>query len=92
MSREKYKLDQIRKILLDPFPATIYPQLNELERKIAQMVVIDGMTAQEITEPLKTSIGTVNTSSRILSRAFGVKRGKWAKLVFDRIREALGGE
>lgn len=82
------KLDQISNILSDPFPETLYPQLNELERMIAQMTV-EGMTASHISETLKSPIGTVNTYLRMIYKAFGVRRNEWAKIVFDRIREVL---
>ena len=92
MSREKYKLDQIRKILVDPFPVSIYPQLNELERNIAKMVVIYGMTAKQISESSGSPKGTVDTYFRMLYKAFGVRREKWAGIVFDRIWEVLKDE
>ena len=84
--------NEIKEILRDPFPASIYPQLSQLERNIAKMAVIDGMTSREISEALDISIGSVNAYSRMLSSAFGVRRGKWARLVFDRIREVLEDE
>lgn len=84
----KDKLNQISNILSDPFPETLYPQLNELERMIAQMTV-EGMTASQISEALKSPIGTVNTYLRMIYKAFGVRRNAWAKIVFDRIREVL---
>ena len=86
------KLDQISNILSDPFPESIYPQLSQLERNIAKMTVIDGMTAQQVSDALGSPKGTVNSYLRMVFKAFGVRREKWARLVFDRIREALGGE
>ena len=85
------KLEQISNILSDPFPTEDWEQLNELERMIAQMTV-EGMTASQISEKLKSPIGTVNTYLRMIYKAFGVRRNEWAKLVFDRIREVLEDE
>ena len=85
----QHKLEQIYNILRDPFPLSIYPQLSQLERNIAKMTVIDGMTAQETSDALGSPKGTVNTYMRMLYKAFGVRREKWAGIVFDRIREVL---
>ena len=85
----QHKLEQIQNILRDPFPASIYPQLSQLERNIAKMTVIDGMTAQEISDALGSPKGTVNTYLRMVYKAFGVRREKWPGLVFERIREVL---
>ena len=83
---------KIEQILDDPFPESIYPQLNDLERNIAKMAVIDGMTAEQISEALGSPKGTVDTYFTHVYKALGVRRPKWAKLVFDRIREVLEDE
>jgi len=89
---EPMSQNKIEQILRDPFPASIYPQLSQLERNIAKMTVIDGMTAQEISDALGSPPNTVNTYLRLIYKALGVRRAKWPKLVFDRIRKDLGGE
>ena len=86
------KLEQIQEILRDPFPQSLYPQLSQLERNIAKMTVIDGMTAQEISDALGSPKNTIHTYMRLIYKAFGVRREKWPKLVFDRIREVLKNE
>ena len=83
------KLEQIQEILRDPFPRGFYPQLSQLERNIAKMIVIQGLTAQEAADALGSKKNTVNTYLTRIYKAIGVKRGKWPKLVFDRIREVL---
>ena len=86
------KLEQIHNILRDPFPESIYPQLSQLERNIAKMTVIDGMTAQEIARALGSSLSTVNSYRRMVFKAVGLRTHRWPSLVFDRIREVIGGE
>ena len=86
------RISQVQEILRDPFPLSIYPQLSPLERNIAKMTVIDGMTAQEISDALRSPKGTVNTYLRMVYKAFGVRREKWPGIVFDRIREVLKDE
>lgn len=88
----QHKLEQIQNILRDPFPESIHPQLSQLERNIAKMTVIDGMTAIQISEALGSPRGTVNTYLRMVYKALGVRREAWPKLVFDRIREVLKDE
>ena len=85
----QHKLEQIQEILRDPFPLSIYPQLSQLERNIAKMTVIDGMTAQEIAFALGCAKSTVNSYRRAIYKALGARPHKWAKVVFDRIREVL---
>lgn len=85
----QHKLEQIQNILRDPFPESIYPQLSQLERNIAKMTVIDGMTAQEIADALGSPKGTVNTYLTMIYKALGVRRQAWPKIVFDRIRVIL---
>ena len=53
------------------------------------MIVIQGLTAQEAADALGSKKNTVNTYLTRIYKAIGVKRGKWPKLVFDRIREVL---
>ncbi len=86
------KLEQIHNILDDPFPHSIYPQLSQLERNIAKMTVINGMTAKEIADALECSVSTVNSYRRMVYKAFGVRTFRWPTLVFDRIREVLEDE
>ena len=88
----QHKLEQIHNILRDPFPLSIYPQLSQLERNIAKMTVIDGMTAQEIADVLECSVSTVNSYRRMVYKAFGFRTHRWPSLVFDRIREVLKDE
>ena len=80
---------KIEQILRDPFPQSIYPQLSQLERNIAKMTVIDGMTAQEIADALGCAKSTVNSYRRAVYKALGVRPPKWPSLVFNRIRETL---
>ena len=80
------KLEQIQNILRDPFPASIYPQLSQLERNIAKMTVIDGMTAQEIADALGCSRSTVNSYRRAVYKAVGFRPHQWPSLVFNRIQ------
>ena len=84
--------NKIKQILEDPFPESIYPQLSQLERDIAKMSVIDGLTAKQISKELGSPKGTIDTYFRMIYKAFGVRREKWAKIVFDRIREVLKDE
>jgi len=84
--------EKIKDILRDPFPHSIYPQLSQLERNIAKYTVIDGMTAQEIADALGCAKSTVNSYRRTVYKALGVRPHEWARLVFDRIREALKDE
>ncbi len=86
------ELEQIHNILDDPFPLSIYPQLSQLERDIAKMTVIDGMTAQEIADALGCAKSTVNSYRRTVFKASDARPHEWAKLVFDRIREVLKDE
>ena len=88
----QHKLEQIQNILRDPFPESIYPQLSQLERNIAKMTVIDGMTAQEISDALGSPPNTVNIYLRMIYKALGVRRNAWPSLVFERIREVLKDE
>ena len=85
----QHKLEQIHNILRDPFPQSIYPQLSQLERNIAKMTVIDGMTAQEIAFALGCAKSTVNSYRRAVYKALGERPPKWAGIVFERIREVL---
>ena len=83
------KIKQIQEILRDPFPQSLYPQLSQLERNIAKLIVVEGLTAQETADALGSKKNTVNSYLIRIYKAIGVKRNKWPKLVFDRIREVL---
>ena len=85
----KMSNEQIQNILRDPFPQSIYPQLSQLERNIAKMTVINGMTAQEIADALGCAKSTVNSYRRAVYKALNARPHEWARLVFDRIRETL---
>ena len=84
--------NKIQEILRDPFPQSIYPQLSQLERNIAKMTVIDGMTAKEVADALGSQKSTIYAHRQNIFKALGVRHERWASMVFERIRQALGGE